>query len=231
MRKLPVPDWLQLMWNSLGSLLWAGLVYTIPLTLISFALGLIVGLVCAVVRLFGPGPLVWIVRFYVWVIRGTPLLVQLFVIFYGLPSVGITLDAFTAGLIGFTINVGAYTSEILRAVISAVPKGQWEASYSIGMTWSQAMRRTIIPQAARIAVPPLSNSFISLVKDTSLAAAITVPELFQAAQRIVATTYEPLILYIEAALIYLAISSVLSSLQQRLEVKFGQYGGFIEARA
>src|SRR6185437_8336881 len=103
--------------------------------------------------------------------------------------------------------------------------------YSIGMTWSQAMRRTIIPQAARIAVPPLSNSFISLVKDTSLAAAITVPELFQAAQRIVATTYEPLVLYIEAALIYLVISSVLSSLQQRLEVRFGQYGGFLEARA
>ncbi|MGN6583939.1 MAG: amino acid ABC transporter permease [Rhizobiaceae bacterium] len=226
-----MPDWLQLMWSSLGPLLWAALVYTVPLTLLSFVLGLIVGLACAVIRLFGPKPLVLLVRFYVWVIRGTPLLVQLFVIFYGLPSIGVTLDAFTAGLIGFTVNVGAYTSEILRAVLSAVPKGQWEASYSIGMTWSQAMRRTIIPQAARIAVPPLSNSFISLVKDTSLAAAITVPELFQAAQRIVATTYEPLVLYIEAALIYLVISSVLSSLQQRLEVRFGQYGGFLEARA
>ena len=151
-------------------------------------------------------------RFYVWIFRGTPLLVQLFLIFYGLPSVGILLDAFPAALIGFTLNVGAYTSEIIRAVIASVPKGQWEAAYSIGMTWSQAMRRTILPQAARVAVPPLSNTFISLVKDTSLAAAITVPELFQAAQRIVATTYEPLILYIEAALIYLVLSSVLSAL-------------------
>ncbi|TIS46548.1 MAG: ABC transporter permease subunit, partial [Mesorhizobium sp.] len=157
--------------------------------------------------------------------------VQLFLIFYGLPSVGILLDAFPAALIGFTLNIGAYTSEIIRAVIGSVPKGQWEASYSIGMTWSQAMRRTILPQAGRVAVPPLSNTFISLVKDTSLAAAITVPEMFQAAQRIVATTYEPLILYVEAAALYLAMSSVLSALQARLEVRLNRYGGFLEANA
>jgi cystine transport system permease protein len=223
-------DWLPLMWSSLAPLLRATLTYTIPLTLITFSLGLALGLLCAVIRLFGPRPLVWIVRFYVWVIRGTPLLVQLFLIFYGLPSLGITLDAFVAGMIGFTLNVGAYTSEILRAVISSVPKGQWEASYSIGMNWRQTMKRTIMPQAARVAVPPLSNSFISLVKDTSLAAAITVPELFQAAQRIVATTYEPLVLYVEAALIYLALCSVLSALQGRLEKRLGQYGGFLEGR-
>ena len=156
---------------------------------------------------------------------------QLFLIFYGLPSIGVVLDAFPAALIGFTLNVGAYTSEIIRAVIASVPRGQWEASYSIGMSWRQTMRRTILPQATRTAVPPLSNSFISLVKDTSLAAAITVPELFQAAQRIVAVTYEPLILYIEAALIYLAMSSVLSTLQARLEERFSRYGGFLEARS
>jgi cystine transport system permease protein len=110
-----------------------------------------------------------------------------------------------------------------------VPKGQWEAAYSIGMTWPQAMRRTILPQAARIAVPPLSNTFISLAKDTSLAAAITVPELFRAGQRIVATTYEPLLLYVEVALIYLVVSSVLSGLQGRLEKRLSRYGGTIEA--
>jgi len=225
-----VPHWLELMLASLGPLLWAGLVFTIPLTLLSFAFGLAVGLLAALIRLFGPRPLAAAVRFYVWIIRGTPLLVQLFLIFYGLPSVGILLDAFPAALIGFTLNIGAYTSEILRAAISSVAKGQWEASFSIGMSWTQAMRRTILPQAARVAVPPLSNTFISLIKDTSLAAAITVPELFQAAQRIVATTYEPLILYIEAALIYLAISSVLSNLQARLETRLGRYGGFLEAR-
>ncbi|MGV1758817.1 amino acid ABC transporter permease [Rhizobium sp. P44RR-XXIV] len=223
--------WLQLMWESLGTLLWAGLVFTIPLTLITFVLGLLLGLVTAVVRLFGPRPLVAVARFYVWVIRGTPLLVQLFVIFYGLPSMGILLDAFPAAVIGFTLNVGAYSSEIIRAVISSVPKGQWEAAYSIGMNWRQAMSRTILPQAARVAVPPLSNTFISLVKDTSLAAAITVPELFQAAQRIVATTYEPLILYIEAAIIYLVLSTFLSTLQGYLERRFARSGGTLEAQA
>ncbi|SCB34709.1 cystine transport system permease protein [Rhizobium miluonense] len=217
--------------ESLGTLLWAGLIFTIPLTLITFILGILLGLLTAVTRLFGPPPLVAVARFYVWVIRGTPLLVQLFVIFYGLPSLGILLDAFPAAVIGFTLSVGAYTSEIIRAVISSVPKGQWEAAYSIGMNWRQAMSRTILPQAARVAVPPLSNTFISLVKDTSLAAAITVPELFQAAQRIVATTYEPLILYVEAAIIYLVLSTFLSTLQGYLERHFSRSGGTLEARA
>ncbi|MET0598151.1 MAG: ABC transporter permease subunit [Mesorhizobium sp.] len=226
-----MPYWLQLMLDSLGPLLWAALIFTAPLTLLSFAFGLMLGLFAALVRLFAAWPFAAIVRFYVWIIRGTPLLVQLFLIFYGLPSLGIVIDAFPAALIGFTLNIGAYSSEIIRAVITSVPKGQWEAAYSIGMTWSQAMRRTILPQAARVAVPPLSNTFISLVKDTSLAAAITVPELFQAAQRIVAVTYEPLILYIEAALIYLALSSILSALQVRLEARLNRYGGFLEARA
>lgn len=224
-----VPHWLQLMAESLPSLLWAGLVYTIPLTLLSFSLGLALALATALLRLFAPRPLALVAQFYVWVFRGTPLLVQLFVIFYGLPSIGIYLDAFPAALIGFTLNVGAYGSEIIRATINAVPRGQWEAAYSIGMSWRQALTRTVLPQATKIAVPPLSNTFISLVKDTSLAAAITVPELFQAAQRIVATTYEPLILYILAALVYLAMSSVLSRLQAWLEVRYGRYGGTLEA--
>jgi L-cystine transport system permease protein len=224
-----MPHWLSLMLDALPSLLWACIQFTVPLTLLSFVLGLGVGFLAAVIRLFAHAPLAWIIRFYVWIIRGTPLLVQLFLIFYGLPSVGIVLDAFPAALIGFTLNVGAYTSEIIRAVLLAVPKGQWEAAYSIGMTWSQAMRRTILPQATRIAVPPLSNTFISLVKDTSLAAAITVPELFRAGQRIVATTYEPLIIYVEVALIYLVVSSVLSSLQSRVERRLSRYGGYLEA--
>lgn len=224
-----MPPWLTLMLDSLPSLLWACLQFTVPLTLLSFVLGLSLGFATAVVRLFAPWPVAAIFRFYVWIIRGTPLLVQLFLIFYGLPSVGVTLDAFPAALIGFTLNVGAYTSEIIRAVLLAVPKGQWEAAYSIGMTWPQTMRRTVLPQATRIAIPPLSNTFISLVKDTSLAAAITVPEMFRAGQRIVATSYEPLILYVEVALIYLVLCSILSSLQTRFEKRYSRYGGSIEA--
>nr|WP_172956271.1 amino acid ABC transporter permease [Aeromonas sobria] len=205
--------------DSFWPLLSAGLIFTVPLTLITFVLGILLGLLVALTRLYCPTPLVALVRFYVWLIRGTPLLVQLFLIFYGLPSAGIVLDAFTAAVIGFTLNIGAYSSEIIRATLAAIPKGQWEAAYSIGMNWPQVMWRVILPQAARIAVPPLSNTFISLVKDTSLAAAVTVPELFQAAQRLASVTYEPLILYSETALIYLMFSSVLSTLQDRLERK------------
>jgi cystine transport system permease protein len=200
-------------------MLYAGLVFTIPITLISFFLGLLLGFIVALIRLYGPAPLKNVVRFYVWIIRGTPLLVQLFLIFYALPSVGITLDAFPAAVIGFTLNVGAFTSEVIRATLLSVAKGQWEAAHSIGMSWGQSLRYIILPQAARVAVPPLSNTFISLVKDTSLASVITVPELFLAAQRIAAVTYQPLILYSEAALLYLLISSVLSYLQSRLELR------------
>jgi cystine transport system permease protein len=221
-----MPAWLHLMGESLWPLLYAGLVFTVPLTLVSFALGLALAFIVALVRLFGPAWSVAVVRFYVWLIRGSPLLVQLFVIFYGLPNVGIVLDPLTAAIIGFSLNVGAYNSEVIRGVIESIPKGQWEAAYSMGMTRGQALRRAILPQAARVALPPLSNSFIALVKDTSLAAVLTVPEIFQAAQRIASVTYEPLILYTEAALIYLVFSSVLSSAQVRLERKFGRHALF-----
>ncbi|SOE56860.1 amino acid ABC transporter membrane protein, PAAT family [Burkholderia sp. OK233] len=221
-----MPAWLHLMAQSLWPLLYAGLVFTVPLTLASFAIGIVVAFIVALVRLFGPRWAIACVRFYVWLFRGSPLLVQLFVIFYGLPNVGIVLDPLTAAIIGFSLNVGAYNSEVIRGVIESIPKGQWEAAYSMGMTREQALRRAILPQAARVALPPLSNSFIALVKDTSLAAVLTVPEVFQAAQRIASVTYEPLILYTEAALVYLVFSSVLSSAQVRLERKFGRHALF-----
>jgi cystine transport system permease protein len=221
-----MPAWLHLMGESLWPLLYAGLVFTVPLTLVSFAIGIALAFIVALLRLFGPAWSVAVVRFYVWLIRGSPLLVQLFVIFYGLPNVGIVLDPLTAAIIGFSLNVGAYNSEVVRGVIESIPKGQWEAAYSMGMTRAQALRRAILPQAARVALPPLSNSFIALVKDTSLAAVLTVPEIFQAAQRIASVTYEPLILYTEAALIYLVFSSVLSSAQVRLERRFGRHALF-----
>ncbi|AUC43185.1 Cystine ABC transporter, permease protein [Dickeya solani RNS 08.23.3.1.A] len=203
--------------DSFWSLLSAGLTFTVPLAILSFVLGLMIGVLVALLRLYGPKPLKRICDFYVWVIRGTPLLVQLFLIFYGLPNAGITLDAFPAALIGFSLNVGAYSSEIVRGAILSVPKGQWNAAYSLGMSGAQAIRWVIVPQSVFVSLPPLANTFISLVKDTSLAAVITVPEMFLAAQRIVSVTYEPLILYIEAALIYLLFSTVLSKLQTRLE--------------
>ena len=196
---------------------------TVPLTLISFLLGLIIALLTALARISNIKPLVLITKFYVWIIRGTPLLVQLFIIFYGLPASGITLNALTAAVIGFTLSVGAYNSEIIRAAILSIPKGQWEAGYSIGMTDRQVLRRIILPQAVRVSIPPLSNSFISLVKDTSLAASITVTEMFQIGQRITATTYEPLWIYCEVAFIYLVFCTFLSGLQSGLEKKLDRY--------
>ena len=220
----------QLFLDSLGPIALAGVTVTVPLALISFAVGLVIAVGAALMRI-SVNPIVsGIARFYISVIRGTPMIVQLFVIFYGLGSIGLKIDPWPSAIIALSLNVGGYGAEVVRAAIISVPKGQWEAAYTVGMNRTRTLTRIILPQAARVSVPPLSNTFISLVKDTSLAAAITVPELFQTAQRIVATTYEPLILYIEAALLYLALSSVLSALQVRLEKRFARYGGFLEAR-
>ncbi|KGK89521.1 MULTISPECIES: amino acid ABC transporter permease [unclassified Clostridium] len=209
--------------SSFLPILKAGLEFTVPLAIISFSLGLVLALLTALARISNFKPLVLLAKFYVWIVRGTPLLVQLFIIFYGLPAAGVTLNALTAGIIGFTLSVGAYNSEVIRAAITSIPQGQWEAAYSIGMTYKQALRRVILPQATRVSIPPLANSFISLVKDTSLAATITVTEMFMIAQRITAATYEPLWLYIETAVIYLMFSSVLSVFQNRLEKRLERY--------
>jgi L-cystine transport system permease protein len=206
--------------DSFFPILQAGIAFTIPLTLISFVLGLILAFFTAIARLSNILPLVAVSKFYVWIFRGTPLLVQIFILFYGLPSIGITLDPFPAAIIGFTLNMGAYSSEIIRAAIQSIAKGQWEAAFSVGMTRAQAMRRIILPQAVRVSIPPLGNSFISLVKDTSLAATITVTEMFQKGQQISSVTYEPLWLYMEVAFIYLLFSTVLSHFQARLENRF-----------
>lgn len=209
--------------SSLLPMLEGALYYTLPLTLISFTLGLILAIFTALARISTIKPLQWIARFYVSIIRGTPLLVQLFIIFYGLPSVGITINPFPAAIIGFSLNVGAYASEVIRAAILSIPKGQWEAGYTIGMSYSQTLKRIILPQAARVSIPPLSNTFISLVKDTSLASLILVTEMFRKAQEIASTTYEFLLLYSEAALLYWIICFLLSIVQQKIEGRLDRY--------
>jgi len=213
----------QILTDSFLPLLKAGIQFTVPLTVLSFLVGVTIAFIVAIVRVLNIRPFEAIARFYVWIIRGTPLLVQLFIIFYGLPSIGLTLDAFVSAVIGFSLSVGAYSSEIIRAAVQSISKGQWEAAHALGMTRVQTLKHIILPQAVRVAIPPLSNSFISLVKDTSLAAAITVSELFQAAQQITARTYEPLWLYTEAAAIYLIFCSVLTLLQSKMEARFGRH--------
>ncbi|MCI9047194.1 MAG: amino acid ABC transporter permease [Hungatella sp.] len=210
--------------DSFTKILIPGLTATIPLTIISFSIAMVIAVVMALIQFANVKVLKELARFYIWVVRGTPLLVQLYVIFFGLPSLGIVLDPFPSAVIVFSINEGAYGAEIIRAALESVPKGQLEAGYCVGMSYLQTMRRIILPQALRTAFPSLSNSLIAMVKDTSLAANITVTEMFMATQRIVARTYEPLALYIEVGVIYLMFSTVLTWLQRLGEKKLDFYG-------
>ncbi|WP_104140466.1 amino acid ABC transporter permease [Arthrobacter sp. ZGTC131] len=212
-----------LVWSSFVPIVTGAVTGTIPLTLASFVLGLALALLVALMRLSRTAVVSGAARFYVSVIRGTPLLVQLFVIFYGLPSLGVKLDPWPSAIIAFSLNVGGYAAEVIRAAILSVPKGQWEAGHTIGMSKGQALRRIILPQAARVSVPPLSNTFISLVKDTSLASLILVTELFRNAQQIAAFSQEFMVLYLEAALVYWVICLALSTGQSALEKRLDRY--------
>ena len=215
------------LWNILLDSFWKiflpGLKVTIPLTVISFSIALVIATAMAMVQFANIKGLRQIARFYIWIFRGTPLLVQLFVVFYGLPRAGILIDPFPAAVLVFSLNEGAYSAETMRAALEAVPAGQLEAGYCVGMSYLQIMRRIILPQAMRTAFPPLSNSLIAMVKDTSLAANITVTEMFMVTQRSVARTHEPLALYIEVGLIYLLFSTVLTKLQGIGEKKLSTY--------
>ena len=216
------------LWSLLAESFWQillpGLTMTIPLTAISFSIALVIAVAVALVQFARVPAARQIARFYIWVIRGTPLLVQLFVVFYGLPHIGILIDAFPAAVIVFSINHGAYCAETIRAALESVPPGQLEAAECAGMTWGQSIRRIVLPQALRTAFPPLSNSLIGMVKDTSLASNITVVEMFMATERIVARTAEPLALYIEVGVIYLLFCTVLTKLQRAGEKRLRVYG-------
>ncbi len=218
---------MELDWDLLQRALWpltkGALTGTIPLALATFAVGLVIALIVALMRISGNPVLSGLARGYVSVVRGTPLLVQLFVIFYGLPEIGVLLDPWPAAVVAFSVNVGGYAAEVIRAAILSVPRGQSEAAYMIGMSRSLAMRRIILPQAARVSVPPLSNTFISLVKDTALASLILVTEMFRKAQEISATSQQFMLLYCEAAVFYWVICMVLSTGQSFLEKRLDRY--------
>ncbi|MCQ9165746.1 amino acid ABC transporter permease [Arthrobacter sp. STN4] len=214
---------MDLFWSSLGPMVLGAVQGTIPLAVASFAIGLVLALLVAMLRISRNRIANGVGRFYVSVIRGTPLLVQLFVIFYGLPAVGVKLDPWPSAIIAFSLNVGGYAAEVIRAAILSVPQGQWEAGHMIGMSRGQTLLRIILPQAARVSVPPLSNTFISLVKDTSLASLILVTEMFRVAQQVAAFSQEFMLLYLEAALIYWVICLILSTAQTQLEKRLDRY--------
>ncbi|MCQ2566468.1 MAG: amino acid ABC transporter permease [Clostridia bacterium] len=209
--------------EGLGKMLLASIKVTIPLTIIGFACAMLIALIMAMVQYAKVPVLSQLSRLYIWVFRGTPLLVQLFLAFYGLPKLGIVLDAFPCAVIVFSLNEGAYCAETMRAALEAVPAGQVEAGYCIGLSYVQIMAKIVLPQAMRTAFPSLSNNLISMLKDTSLAAEITVADMFMAAQKIVGRTYEAFWLYAEVALIYLFYSTILTLIQRRLEKKLSAY--------
>lgn len=214
---------LRLMIDSFPKILIPGLTMTLPLTAIAFSCAMVIAVAAALVQFADVWGLKHLARFYIWIFRGTPLLVQLYVIFFGLPRVGITIEPFPAAVLVFSLNEGAYCAETVRAALESVPPGQLEAGLCAGMSYLQTMGRIILPQAMRTAFPPLSNSLIAMVKDTSLASNILVTEMFMAAQRIVARTWEPLALYIEVGLVYLLFSTVLTRLQAIGEKRLSAY--------
>ncbi|RIO15543.1 amino acid ABC transporter permease [Mammaliicoccus sciuri] len=201
--------------------------YSIPITLVTFVLGLILALATALMRISSSKVLKGIARFYVSIIRGTPMIVQLFIIFYGIPEIGrlatgnsdnqLTLSPVIAAIIGLSLNVGAYASEILRGGIMSIPKGQTEAAYSIGMNYKQTVQRIILPQAIRVSVPALGNTFLSLIKDTSLLGFILVAEMFRKAQEVASTTYEFLTIYLLVAILYWIVCFIISIIQSYYE--------------
>ncbi|HCK4346179.1 TPA: amino acid ABC transporter permease [Pseudomonas aeruginosa] len=194
-----------------------GAIYTVLFAAVSMVLGLILGFSVAVVRVTKVPVVSQIAAVYVSAFRGTPLLVQIFVLYYGLPSVGIEFTPVTAGILALTLNVAAYLSESMRGAILGIDKGQWEAGLSVGLTWGQTLWNIITPQALRLAVPSLSNSLISLIKDTSLISVITVTELMLATKEVIAETFQPLPLYLAAAGIYWLLSALFERVQKALE--------------
>ena len=217
-----IDESLQLVLDSAPYLL-KGAGYTVLLSVGGMCFGLLLGFALALMRLSKLALLRGIARVYVSFFRGTPLLVQLFVIYFGLPQIGLELDPIPAALIGLSLNMAAYICEILRAAIASIDRGQWEAAASIGMTRIQTLRRAILPQAMRTALPPLGNSFISLVKDTALAATIQVPELFRQAQLITARTFEVFTMYLAVAVVYWILCSILAHFQSRMEARVNQH--------
>ncbi len=198
-------------------LLLKGLWVTVILTLAGTAISLSLGQVLAFLRLSPVRPLRWIAGAYIDFVRGTPLLIQLFALYFGAPQLGLDISPMTAGILGLGLNGAAYMAEILRSGIVSVDPGQWEAAKALGMGPLMTLRRVILPQAYRIAIPPLTGSFVALLKDTSLVSTITVVELTRQAQTLIGASYRAVELYTAAAVLYFVLTYPLLKLADFLE--------------
>ncbi|QQG86062.1 ABC transporter permease subunit [Mycobacteroides chelonae] len=212
----------QLVLDNLWPMARAMLTVTLPLTVISFTIGLVIALGVALARMSDRRALSGLARIYISIIRGTPLLLQLFLIFFALPEFGVKISPFPAAVIAFSLNVGGYAAEIIRSSILSIPRGQWEAASSLGMSYRTTLWRIVIPQASRVAVPPLSNTLISLVKDTSLASAILVTDVMRTAQVAAAPTFQFFTLYVTAGVYYWIVCMAMSVVQDRVEERLAR---------
>ncbi|MGP4075347.1 amino acid ABC transporter permease [Halobacillus sp. K22] len=209
-------------WNNLPFIL-EGVPLTLLISVIGMTIGLIIGFFLALARGADPIWLRWPARLYISFMRGTPILVYLFVLYYGFPLIGIEFSAIMAAIIGFGTNSAAYIAEINRASLNSVSYGQWESARALGFSYWQTIRRIIMPQATRIAIPPLGNVFLDLLKATSLAAMISVPEILNKAQIAAGRTIDSLTMYITAALVYWPLTMLFSALQDYLEKRYNKY--------
>ncbi|MDQ0926198.1 cystine transport system permease protein [Bacillus atrophaeus] len=200
-----------------------GIWYTLLISFVSMFAGTMLGLFISLARMSKFALLRWPARLYISFMRGVPILVILFILYFGFPYIGIEFSAVTAALLGFSLNSAAYIAEINRSAISSVDKGQWEAAASLGLSYWKTMRGVILPQSVRVALPPLANVLLDLIKASSLAAMITVPELLQHAKIIGGREFDYMTMYILTALIYWAICSVSAAFQNILEKKYAHY--------
>lgn len=199
-----------------------GALMTLALTFTTMVISPFGGLLIALGRISRFRSLAAVCWFIIWFFRGTPLLLQLFFIYYGLPSLGITFSPFTAAILGLTLNYSAYLGEIIRAGIESISHGQMEAAKALGMTYGQAMRRVIIPQTYKRLIPPVGNEFIALIKDTALVSTIAMVELMRSADQMFNTYFNVNVLVI-AAMVYLAFTTVFTLVFERVEKKVGAY--------
>lgn len=202
--------------------LWAGTLITVQITLVGLALGFLIGLPTALLRVYGVRPLRWLAVAYVELVRGTPVLVQLFIVYYGLPDLGITLDRLPAAYIAMGLNSGAYQAEYFRGAVQAIGRGQMTAARAIGMSRLQAIRHIVLPQALRLVIPAWSNEPVALMKTSAVAFIIAVPDVMTRARTIAARTYDPMTAYIAVGLIYIVLVALfmlaLQQLEQRLRI-------------
>jgi polar amino acid transport system permease protein len=200
-----------------------GCVMTVELTVITLVLGTVLGIIFALMRLSSNIVLSQISNFYTWIIRGTPMLLQLFFFYYGLPSVGIRLTPFQAAVIGLGLNSGAYMAEIIRGGILSIDKGQFEAAKALGFSYTETMQKIILPQTFKVIIPPVGNEFITILKDTSLVSTIAMVELMRSAQQMYASTFKPIEIFATAAMLYLILTTVFTTIFSVYEKKLSVY--------